>query len=166
MVPYEQMEEFTLEAFKKQTEDDISKTFFCHANQVKEIKNQLDAASIPVWVGLGSRPEIVSSMNFCPKSEKTEGAKRHDVKKKVQIRIKVVPYNADVLNQYCIRFKELNTDAKLIYHGESTPVVFMNALKWRCCSRRIDPKPQQRAAILAKQENKCAICTDPLDSHY
>ena len=58
-------------------------------------------------------------MNFCRKTEKTEGAKNH-VGKKVQIRIKVVPYNADVLNQYCIRFKELNTDAKLIYHGEST----------------------------------------------
>ena len=94
---------------------------------MKEIKAQLEAGGVPVWVGLGNRPEIVSSLNYCPRTNKEENAKKKH-QKKIQIRVKVVPYQADVLQLFCRYFQRQNDEANLQYHGESAPVVFNKAL--------------------------------------
>jgi hypothetical protein len=72
-IPFSDMEEFRLEAFLEQVESKISKTFYCYQREVKEIKSQIDAANVPVWVGLGARPELIRSLNLCQKKkDKTE----------------------------------------------------------------------------------------------
>ena len=137
-----------------------TKTFYCHANKVKEIKAQLEAGGVPVWVGLGNRPEIVSSLNYCHKTNKEENAGKTRGDKKVQIRVKVVPCQADVLLRFCRYFQRQNDEANLQYHGESAPVVFNKALTWLFTSRRMKPSGELCAATIHRQQGKCAICGD------
>ena len=163
MVPFSDMVEFKIEAFQEQIQEDISKTFYCYTHQVKDIKKQIDEAGIPVWVGLGNRPEVIVSLNVCKKTKKEENAgKRHASEKKVEIRVRVVANEALLLQDYCCMFSEMNNRAKLIYGGQSISVVFMKALNVLCTSRRLNFPSEIRTAISVKQGCKCAICADPL----
>jgi len=130
------------------------------------VKQQLEEADIPVWVGLGNRPEVIKSLNFAPATKKEQGGgKRHMSEKKVQIRVKVVPYNAFQLQEFCVAFSDEMGNAKFVYHGESMPVVYMRALSYLCTSRRLSPPKAVKDAILEKQKGKCKICGDKLDDH-
>ena len=121
-VPFSDMEEFRLEAFLEQVDSKISKTFYCYQREVKEIKAQIDAANVPVWVGLGARPELIRSLNVCQKQKKAEKeTNRNSSVKKVQIRVRVVPDDALRLQDASVAFSEL-TNLKLVYNGESKSV--------------------------------------------
>ena len=69
-IPFSDMEEFRLDAFLQQVESKISKTFYCYQREVKEIKRQIEDAKVPVWTGLGARPELIRSLNVCQKQPK------------------------------------------------------------------------------------------------
>ena len=92
LVPYAEMVEYSLESFLEQIQQGMSKTFYCHHKEVKDIKKQLEEAGLKLWVGLGSRPEIMRSLNLCQKTKKEQKGKE----KKVEIRVKVVPEEADL----------------------------------------------------------------------
>ena len=108
-VPFSDMEEFRLEAFLEQVESKVSKTFYCYQREVKEIKSQIDAANVPVWVGLGARPELIRSLNVCQKKrDKYEvKGKAKPTEKKVEIRVRVVPDDALRLQDASVAFSEI-----------------------------------------------------------
>ena len=169
LVPFADMQEFELEAFKQQVVDNISKTFYCYQGQVKDLKQQIDATDIPIWVGLGNRPELIRSLNVCQKKNKDGeggGKQKNHAVKKIQIRVKVVPDNALQLQDFCAIFSEHNNWAKLVYAGESTSVIFNRALTVLCTSRRMNPQSDMREMIKFKQECKCSICGDTLGAKF
>ena len=61
---------------------------------MKEVKAEIEAAKepiIPIWTGLGQKPETIVSLNVCAKNKK-------DAKTGPKIRVKVVPENANAFD--------------------------------------------------------------------
>ena len=166
MLPYSEMVEYSLDAFLDQIAQGMSKTFYCHQKDVKFIKKELEDQDVKLWVGLGSRPELIKSLNLCQKTKKdaNEG-KRHASKKKVEIRVRVVPEEADLLQSACTAF-QLHTGLALVYHGESKSVLTHRMMSALFVSRRMKIEDSVRQAILEKQEKKCAICGDDLKKRF
>ena len=157
------MEEFRLDAFLQQVESKISKTFYSYQREVKEIKNQIDAANVPVWVGLGARPELIRFLNVCQKrTNKSETTgKGKNTENKIQIRVRVVPDDALRLQDASVAFSEV-TGLKLVYNGESKSLNTVRMLNTLCVSRRLKFPDDVREAIKQKQGCACAICGEKL----
>ena len=48
MVPFDDMEEYSLEALRDQIEENVSKIFYCSAMDIKEVKKEIEAAGIDI----------------------------------------------------------------------------------------------------------------------
>ena len=71
-----------------------------------------------------------------------------------------------ILNRLCKNFMSLNDGAKVVYHGESAPVVFNKILTWLFTSRRIKVSDELRSLTFSRQKCLCAICGDELGSRF
>jgi hypothetical protein len=150
-VPFSAMTPFDLSEFERAVEQRTSRTFYCFPNQIKDIADSLADAEIPVWTAWGNRPEQVRALTAC-----------NDTKQdRTKIRVKVVPYNAPQLQQFCDTFSEHMGWLRLVYTGESQSVLFLRALNAMCTSRRINPPQAMKEAILERQRGVCALCEDP-----
>jgi hypothetical protein len=74
MVPFSEMVEYSFTAFMEQIQHGMSKTFYCHQREVKDIKKELEDAEVKLWVGLGNRPELIRSLNLQQKTKKEQKA--------------------------------------------------------------------------------------------
>ena len=165
-MPFVDMEEFRLDAFLEQVESKISKTYYCYQREVKDVKQLIDAAKVPIWVGLGARPELIRSLNVCHKTKKAENdTKRKASEKKIQIRVRVVPDDALCLQDASVAFSEL-TDLKLIYNGESKSMATFRQLNSLCVSRRLKIPDDVRESIKQKQGCACALCREKLGPKF
>ena len=166
MTPYSEMVEYSLDAFMDQIAQGMSKTFYCHQKDVRTIKKELEEQDVKLWVGLGNRPELIKSLNLCPKTNAGQKSKRGNPReKKVEIRVKVVPEEADLLQSACNAF-EMQTDLKMVYYGETKSVFTHKMLNTLFVSRRIRIEASDRQAILDGQEKKCAVCGDELKKRF
>jgi hypothetical protein len=128
---------------------------------VRDIKKELEDADVKLWVGLGNRPELIRSLNLQHKTKKEQKAKE----KKVEIRVKVVPEEAELLQSASISFEELS-GFRMVYYGESKSAFTHRMLSTLFVSRRLRIEDSVRAAIVAKQGGQCAICADALGRRF
>ena len=151
MMPYSEMVEYSLDAFMDQIAQGMSKTFYCYQKDVKSIKKELEEQGVNLWVGLGNRPELIRSLNLCHRTKKEANqGKRHASKKKVEIRVKVVPEEADLLQSACNAF-QMQTDLAMVYYGETKSVFTHRMMSTLFVSRRMKIEGPDRQAILEKR---------------
>ena len=161
-VPYTDMEEYNFEAFMDQVKEQISKTYWCFQRDVKDIKQQLEDAGVALWTGLGARPEQIRSLNLQPKTNKEKKGKRNMSQKKVQIRVRVVPDDAEILQGACLAFKEI-AGLSLIYYGESRSACTHRMLNTLFVSRRLAVPDCVKRDVVHRQKGCCAICGDKIE---
>ena len=113
-------------------------------------------SGIPVWEGLGNRPETTRSLNF--KFGKGKSSYGYDV------RIKVVPETAYELELFCWIFRE-RTGLKLDYNGEGVASLMNRALERLAISRRKDWSEYERKELLERQQHHCPGCGDKLSKY-
>jgi len=161
ILPFSEMVEYSLDNFLDQIAQGMSKTFYCHQKDVRAIKKELEEQDLKLWVGLGSRPELIKSLNLCHKTRKEQKGKE----KKVEIRVKVVPEEAELLQSACTAFN-MHTDLALVYHGESKSVLTHRMMSTLFVSRRMKIEDSVKQGILEKQAHQCAICGDELKKRF
>ncbi|NDD65826.1 MAG: HNH endonuclease, partial [Acidobacteria bacterium] len=155
IVPYVDMIEYSLDALRAKIQANKSATFFCYPSTVKEVKAEIEAAKepiIPIWTGLGHKPETIVSLNVCAKNKTA-------AKDGPKIRVKVVPENANALEQFCVTFRK-KFELKLVYNGEGMSGLMHKAFKCLAVTRR--PDVLDRAAVRNRQDGKCACCQDSI----
>ena len=160
-VRYEDMERFRLEAFLEQVGEQISKVYWCYPKQIGEVQEQLKDAGINFYVCLGNRPEQVKAVYVQQKTRKAEKGKKTA---KVQIGVRVVPDDHEILYEACRHFEEI-AGLKMVYYGESRSVITDRMIKALFCSRRAFVQPWLRQQILEHQQHKCAKCGEKLGEH-
>ena len=166
-LPFAEMVEFSLDAFLEQVATNISKTFYCYQREIRDVKLQLEEAKVPIWTGLGARPELIRSLNLCSKKKdkyETKG-KAKPTEKKVQIRVRVVPDDAHYLQDATVCFSE-QTGLKIVYNGEGKSVINFRMLNTLFVSRRMKIPDEVREMIKLKQGCNCALCGEKLGSKY
>ena len=150
-----------MEPFLQQIEEGISKTFFCIRKDIAEIKQRLQDQKVPIYTSLGNSPDMISAITA---NNRLRNQDRTSVKKdkKVDIRIKVAPYDADKLKLLCESFSMLNGDAHIVCAGESMSAIFHKLFRLFFTSRRLKPRQETISIILARQNDRCALCRESL----
>ena len=115
--------------------------------------------------GLGSRPELIRSLNVCQKKKEKTQKTGETNRKKVQIRVRVVPDDAYCLQSASTSFSEI-TCLKMVYHGEGKSGFTNKMLSALFVSRRIHVDKDIRESIKEKQEGLCALCGDKMGQKF
>ena len=105
-------------------------------------------------MGLGSTPDTIRSLNYCPKNKTEE---RNGLK----IRMKVVPENVDDLARFCKTFEEMFKHP-LEYKGDGLSGLMQRAFTALAVTRRKLFNDEDRNAVKLRQDGKCAKCQDPI----
>ena len=172
--PFEQMEaigwdndklQHALEPFTQQIQENMSKTFFCFRQDIKDIKQRLEDQKVPIYTMLGNNPEAISAIAASNRRKNQDGGP-HAREQKVDIRIKVVPDEAERLQAFCEIFSSMNNSAKITYAGESAPVLFHKMTRLFFTSRRAKPPQETIDEILAMQDGKCFLCETRLGKKF
>jgi hypothetical protein len=149
----------------QQVEEGKSKTFYCYRSHVEDIRQQLKDLKTPINTCLGNSPDMISALIAINRRKEQNGGKSAR-EPKVDIRIKVVPEDADKLQQLCQSFSYLNGDALIVYAGESMSAVFHKLFRVFYTSRRVKPQQETILIILARQAGRCALCRESLNGVY
>ena len=92
-----------------------------------------------------------------PKGKKDKNQKK---KPKLKARIRVVPCNAEFLNEVCGKFVE-DLQYRMHYSAESEPALAQKMLSKLAVTRRLLPPRDVRLELQIKQEDCCNMCGVP-----
>ncbi|NDD65155.1 MAG: HNH endonuclease, partial [Acidobacteria bacterium] len=156
---YSDMEQFN-RSDKQKVKDQIaaneSKTFYCFAAEIEDIKEDLEKdPEIPgFYTRYGMDPGKISAIIFTEAKKKTKSKSQ-----KIKIKIRVVPDDAEALQLFSVEF-EKKTNLQLQYRGESEAVLMNRSVMELMVYKRRFVPPAIRDAVNKRCKGHCALCGD------